>query len=113
MKWIFDPALFRNKLYALALVLIGVLITVLDSDATALVLFLILGMPMFFAKENYIYESEGLRCSTDICRPFVGEEKKLLDLGQSRSNAQPARSQTVVFCMTESPCNSVCPGGHL
>ena len=39
----------KNKLYAIAL-----LVCALENDATALVLFGMIAVPLFFAKENWI-----------------------------------------------------------
>lgn len=44
----------KNKLCSVALVLCGCVLTFLDNDATALVLFGMIAVPMFFAKENWI-----------------------------------------------------------
>ena len=46
---------FVNKVCAVALALIGTLVTMLDGDATFLVLALMIGVPMFFAHERWIY----------------------------------------------------------
>lgn len=44
-----------NKVCAVALALGGVLVTKLDGDATFLVLALMIGVPMFFAHERWVY----------------------------------------------------------
>lgn len=44
----------RNKLFALAIIVIGVLSMILGNDATVFVLCLVMGTPMFFSKENWI-----------------------------------------------------------
>ena len=44
----------KNKLYAIILLICGYLSTLIDNDATALVLFAFFAIPMFFAKENWI-----------------------------------------------------------
>ena len=44
-----------NKVCAVALALGGVLVTKLDGDATFLVLALMIGIPMFFAHERWVY----------------------------------------------------------
>lgn len=44
----------KNKMVAVALVLLGLLPILIDGDASVLVLTLIFGLPLFFAKENYI-----------------------------------------------------------
>lgn len=43
----------KNKLYALALLLVGAF-SMFDGDATAFVLLLFFAVPLFFAKENWI-----------------------------------------------------------
>lgn len=44
----------KNKLYAIALLVCGGLGVALENGATALVLFGIIAVPLFFAKENWI-----------------------------------------------------------
>lgn len=44
--------LFKNKMCALALMVIGGLTTSIDGDATFLVLTLMIGIPLFLAKKN-------------------------------------------------------------
>lgn len=46
---------WKNKLAAIAMVMAGVLGAVYCEDGTALVLFLIIGIPMFFTKKNCFY----------------------------------------------------------
>mgnify|MGYP006898653564 CR=1 FL=1 len=45
---------WKNKLIAMALVCIGMAGVVLESDATALVLMLLLAVPMFFSRKNWV-----------------------------------------------------------
>lgn len=45
---------YKNKLCALALIILGIIATSIDRDATVLVLTLLFGLPLFFAKQNYI-----------------------------------------------------------
>lgn len=45
----------KNKLYAVVLLICGYLPVLIDKDATALVFFAFISMPLFFAKENWIY----------------------------------------------------------
>lgn len=45
----------KNKLYATVLIILGWLSTLIDGDATAFVFLLMIGVPLFFAKENWIY----------------------------------------------------------
>lgn len=50
-----EHKLFKNKLYSSILMLIGLVsIKLLDGDATVFILMLILGLPVFFSKENVI-----------------------------------------------------------
>ena len=46
--------LIRNKLYSLMLILLGALSILIEYDGTFFVFALILGLPLFFAKENWI-----------------------------------------------------------
>lgn len=46
--------LLRNKLYALLLVGLSLLVLFIDGDATVLVIMLFFAVPMFFAKTNWI-----------------------------------------------------------
>lgn len=45
----------KNKLYAVALLICGYLPVLIDKDAAALVFFAFIAIPLFFAKENWIY----------------------------------------------------------
>lgn len=46
----------KNKLYGSGLILAGVIATVVSGgDATALVLFACIGVPMILAKENWVW----------------------------------------------------------
>lgn len=46
----------KNKLYAVVLLAAGIVTTIVsDGDATALVLIGGIAVPLFFAKENWIY----------------------------------------------------------
>jgi hypothetical protein len=45
----------KNKLMALALALMGCLSTLIDGDVTALVLVLVVAVPLFFTRENYVH----------------------------------------------------------
>ena len=44
----------KNKICSLVLILIGVVSVLLDGDATAFVLFTLLGVGLFFEKDNVI-----------------------------------------------------------
>lgn len=46
---------WKNKLYALVLLASGYLGVLIENDATALVFLAMLAIPLFFAKENWVY----------------------------------------------------------
>jgi hypothetical protein len=46
--------LIRNKIYSLVLILIGVAPILIDQDSTLFIFSLMIGVPLFFAKENWI-----------------------------------------------------------
>lgn len=46
--------LIRNKIYAALMVLASLPVVILEKDGTVLLLSLFFGVPMFFAKENWI-----------------------------------------------------------
>jgi hypothetical protein len=46
--------LLKNKLYALSLILISLVPILIERDGTVFILALIFGLPLFFAKENWI-----------------------------------------------------------
>lgn len=46
---------FKNKLYATILIMLGIIPTKIDGDATFLVLMLMFGIPLFFARKNVVY----------------------------------------------------------
>lgn len=50
----FRHELIKNKLYSIGLILIGIVPVLIEGDATALIFFLMIGIPLFFAKENWI-----------------------------------------------------------
>lgn len=45
----------KNKLSAIALILAGTVPVLLEGDGTALVFFSCIAIPLFFAKENWMY----------------------------------------------------------
>lgn len=45
---------WRNKVSALALIAIGMVPVLIDRDGTFLIVALMLGIPMFFAKKNWV-----------------------------------------------------------
>lgn len=46
---------WKNKLSAIVLLAAGYMGIVLEGDGTALVMFAMFAVPLFFAKENWIY----------------------------------------------------------
>lgn len=50
--------LIKNKIYAVLIILIGALSVPIEWDATFFLFSLIMGVPMFFAKTNWIYEGD-------------------------------------------------------
>lgn len=51
--------LIKNKLYSILLIGIGVLSILIEYDATFFVFSLMLGIPLFFARENWIMDGKG------------------------------------------------------
>lgn len=49
----------KNKIYALVLIGIGVISILPENDATAFIFFCLIGVPLFFAKENWIMDGGG------------------------------------------------------
>ncbi len=45
----------KNKLYAVVLLICGYLPVLIDNDATSLIFLALIAVPLFFAKENWIY----------------------------------------------------------
>ena len=46
----------RNKLYAMALISTGIVAAIVaEGDITALVFFSFIAVPLFFAKENWVF----------------------------------------------------------
>lgn len=46
----------RNKLYAIALIMVGIILRFISNDITFLVFTLLIGIPMFFSNKNWIYK---------------------------------------------------------
>ncbi|HHW90769.1 MAG TPA: hypothetical protein GX745_07715 [Clostridiales bacterium] len=46
--------LLKNKLYALVLILIGLVSILIERDGTFFIFALMIGIPLFFAKDNWI-----------------------------------------------------------
>lgn len=59
----------KNKIYALVLIGIGALSILPENDATAFIFFCLIGVPLFFAKENWIMDGGG--------SDYVYEESRL------------------------------------
>ena len=53
-----NPRLIKNKIYAVLLMLIGALTILIELDATFFLFSLMMGILLFVAKENWIYEGE-------------------------------------------------------
>ena len=53
-----NKKLIRNKIHAVIIILLGALSVSVEWDATFFLFSLIMGIPLFFAKENWIYEGE-------------------------------------------------------
>ena len=55
LKRIFNVKLLKNKLYSSLLMLVGYLsMLLLEGDGTVFIFTLMIGIPVFFAKENVI-----------------------------------------------------------
>lgn len=50
----FKKECLANKLYALAMMALGVITTLLSRDITVAVFIFLIAIPVFFAKKNYI-----------------------------------------------------------
>lgn len=46
--------LIKNKMTAITLIALGLMASLIGKDSTALMFLLIIGVPLFFAKENWI-----------------------------------------------------------
>ena len=44
----------KNKVYAIALLALSLMILAIDKDATALIIASFISVPMFFAKESWV-----------------------------------------------------------
>lgn len=56
VKRLTEHELFRNKLYGSLLILVGLITLKLIGDITMLILALLFGLPVIFAKENVIVD---------------------------------------------------------
>ena len=50
-----DDGMIKNKIYATALLVIGVVAATLSKEITFLVLASVISLPLFFSKRNWIY----------------------------------------------------------
>ena len=55
----FKPELLANKLFAISIMIVGLISVLVSEDITAAVFLFILALPLFFAKENYIVGADG------------------------------------------------------
>lgn len=46
---------WKNKVAAMAIAFVGYLSTFIDGDATAFVFLMLIAIPLFFTRRNYIY----------------------------------------------------------
>lgn len=75
--------LIRNKIYAVLMVLASLPVVILERDGTVLLLSLFFGVPMFFAKENWImggpvYESKESRAGRRCLALYLQAERDRL-----------------------------------
>ena len=70
----------KNKIYALVLIGIGALSILPENDATAFIFFCLIGVPLFFAKENWIVEGGG--------SDYVYEESPRKSVGRTASRCR-------------------------
>lgn len=84
----------KNKIYALVLIGIGALSILPENDATACIFFCLIGVPLFFAKENwimdgggsdYVYEKAGKKV---YGAHLTAAEKKAMDIEIRRQLAE-------------------------
>lgn len=54
IRRLFDKKLMKNKVYSILIILLGYATTFIEGDCTAFILMLFIGIPLFFAKKNYI-----------------------------------------------------------
>lgn len=66
--------LIRNKIYAVLMVLASLPVVILERDGTVLLLSLFFGVPMFFAKENWIMYDNFSRGIEALIRRYEMEQ---------------------------------------
>ena len=84
--------LIRNKIYAVLMVLASLPVVILEKDGTVLLLSLFFGVPMFFAKENWIMGGPVHESKESRKRVFgavmSAAEKKAMDMEIQRQLAE-------------------------
>lgn len=84
--------LIRNKIYAVLMVLASLPVVILEKDGTVLLLSLFFGVPMFFAKENWIVGGPVHESKESRKRVFgavmSAAEKKAMDMEIQRQLAE-------------------------
>lgn len=50
-----DDGMIKNKIYAIALLAIGLITTILSKEGTFVVLASVISIPLFFSKREWIY----------------------------------------------------------
>lgn len=84
--------LIRNKIYAVLMVLASLPVVILERDGTVLLLSLFFGVPMFFAKENWIMGGPVHESKESRKRVFgavmSAAEKKAMDMEIQRQLAE-------------------------
>ena len=73
----------KNKIYALVLIGIGALSILPENDATAFIFFCLIGVPLFFAKENWIVDGGKVYGAH-----LTAAEKKAMDIEIRRQLAE-------------------------
>lgn len=89
----------KNKIFALILIGVGALSIIPENDATAFIFICLIGVPMFFAKENWVITNGG---SCRVCkkvkkqsvRRAVNYRRKESDGYRNPQAACRVRSQT-------------------
>lgn len=112
--------LIRNKIYAVLMVLVSLPVVILERDGTVLLLSLFFGVPMFFAKENWImggpvHESKESRKKSVRSRNVRCREKSTIESISERStlwfcgscvNSSASATRGLKNSMTTSPAAS-------
>lgn len=84
--------LIRNKIYSVLMVLASLPVVILERDGTVLLLSLFFGVPMFFAKENWIMGGPVHESKESRKRVFgavmSAAEKKAMDMEIQRQLAE-------------------------